>query len=368
MLEQPFYGLFLLNINKEFDDKIPTAGVCRDGINFKLKINTEFWDSLSEDHKMGLIIHEALHLIYDHLSLRENYVDFKLFNIAADCELNQYIDRDKLPNGAILPETFKDKLTLDDRAGTHYYYTKLQEIQEEDPNAFDGMECMDDHDQWDNGDSISDAHKKLAAKQIEHLIKEAGEQTLKSRGMLPGHIQSIFDRITKPEPAKFNWRAYLRQFAGGSVRSEIKSSRKKINRRLEKEQVPGKRFLRRKHILVGIDTSGSVSDGELKEFMNEIRHIYKAGAEVTIVQCDTDIQSIEKYNPIKDVEIRGRGGTDFDPVVELFNKGISTYTCLIYLTDGEATCTVKPRGRVLWTLSSRSSMNDTLPGSVIKLN
>jgi len=84
MLEQPFYGLFLLNVNKEFNDRCPTAGVSRDGINFRLQINPTFWDSLSEDHKEGLIIHEALHIIYDHLNLREGFADFKLFNIAAD--------------------------------------------------------------------------------------------------------------------------------------------------------------------------------------------------------------------------------------------------------------------------------------------
>lgn len=370
MLEQPFYGLFLLNVNKEFNDRCPTAGVSRDGINFRLQINPTFWDSLSEDHKEGLIIHEALHIIYDHLNLREGFTDFKLFNIAADCELNQYIEPKKLPDGAITPDTFKDKVQLDERAGTHYYYAELEKLREQNPDMFgdNGMSTMDDHDQWDTGEELTEAHKKLARKQVEHLVQQAAEQALKARGILPGNIHEIYRRITKPEEAKFNWKAYLRQFAGGSVRSEIKSSRKKINRRLEKEQVPGKKFLRRKHILVGIDTSGSVSDEELKEFMNEIHHIYKAGAEITIAQCDTDIKSVEKYQPTKDIEIKGRGGTEFDPIIELFNKGISTYTCLIYLTDGEASCTVKPRGRVLWTLSSRSSMNESLPGSVIKLN
>ena len=48
MLEQPFYGLLLLNLNKEWTDKVPTAGVGLEGINYKLYINPEFWQSLSE--------------------------------------------------------------------------------------------------------------------------------------------------------------------------------------------------------------------------------------------------------------------------------------------------------------------------------
>lgn len=215
---------------------------------------------------------------------------------------------------------------------------------------------------------MSEAERKLITKQNEYIIKEAAEQTLKSRGYLPGEVQQIYDKIINPEPAKFNWKAYLRQFVNGSVRSHTKTSRKKINRRLEKEQVPGKKFVRKIELLVGIDTSGSVCDAELKEFMNEIYHMHKVGVNITIAQCDTKINSIDAYNPKKDLEIKGRGGTLFEPVIEHLNENTSKYTCLIYLTDGEASCTVNPKVKTLWVLSSRSTMNENLPGKVIKLN
>ena len=35
MLEQPFYGLFLIGLNKEFGKAVPTAGVSRQNINYK---------------------------------------------------------------------------------------------------------------------------------------------------------------------------------------------------------------------------------------------------------------------------------------------------------------------------------------------
>ena len=120
-------------------------------------------------------------------------------------------------------------------------------------------------------------------------------------------------------------------------------------------------------MLLGIDTSGSVSDSELKEFMNEIKHIHKAGVDITIVQCDTKINSIKPYNGKNELEINGRGGTDFDPVLEYFNANTKKYTSLVYFTDGECGVSVKPKGNVLWVLSEESSMNDGLPGKVIKL-
>jgi predicted metal-dependent peptidase len=67
------------------------------------------------------------------------------------------------------------------------------------------------------------------------------------------------------------------------------------------------------------------------------------------------------------MNIHGRGGTEFDPVLEYYNENLKKYTSLVYFTDGECGYSVKPKGNILWVLSERSSMNDSLPGKVIKL-
>jgi predicted metal-dependent peptidase len=103
------------------------------------------------------------------------------------------------------------------------------------------------------------------------------------------------------------------------------------------------------------------------EFMNEMHHIYKCGVDITVIQCDTNIKSIEPYKGQKDLNVHGRGGTEFDPVLEYFNENLKKYTSLVYFTDGECYATVKPKGNVLWVISERSSMNNGLPGKVIKL-
>ena len=120
-------------------------------------------------------------------------------------------------------------------------------------------------------------------------------------------------------------------------------------------------------MLLAIDTSGSVSDTELNEFMNEIHHIYKAGVDITIVQCDTSINSIEEYKGKNELNVKGRGGTEFDPVLDYYNANQKKYTSLVYFTDGECYTSVTPRGNILWVLSEQSHMNESLPGKVIKL-
>ena len=89
------------------------------------------------------------------------------------------------------------------------------------------------------------------------------------------------------------------------------------------------------HICVGVDTSGSVSNKELQEFFSELSHMHKTGHKITIVQCDTKINSIKEFNPKCDWEIHGRGGTSFQPVIDHYNED-GRYTALIYFTDGEA--------------------------------
>ena len=88
---------------------------------------------------------------------------------------------------------------------------------------------------------------------------------------------------------------------------------------------------------------------------------------MTLAQCDTSIRKIEPYNGSNELNIEGRGGTEFDPILDYFNANLRTYTSLIYFTDGECYTTVKPQAPVLWVLSECSSMNDKLPGKVIKL-
>ena len=62
ILKEPFYGFLFIMLNKVWRKDVPTAGVSKNGINYQLAINEEFWNSLSDDHKTGLLKHELLHI------------------------------------------------------------------------------------------------------------------------------------------------------------------------------------------------------------------------------------------------------------------------------------------------------------------
>jgi predicted metal-dependent peptidase len=375
MLKEPYYGFFLIGLNKIWTDKVPTAGVSKDGINYRLYIGETFWNSLSEDHRRGLLKHELLHIAFGHLTMYFKFSDKKLANIAMDMEINQYILSTDLPEGGIDIDNYSD-LNLDRKAGCRYYYEKLKQFKDQkEKNGTCGNDSMDkllddiesgnipDHSTWEEFEGMSEAEQKLLDKQVQRILQDA-EQKTKSRG---GHVpDELKDRIILDEllPPKFNWKNYIRRFTGVSTKIFTKKTRRKDNVKFPDN--PALKIKMRQKMLLAIDTSGSVNNEELKEFMNEIHHIYKAGVDIHILQCDTTIKSSEDYKGKFELGIVGRGGTDFDPVLKFYAEH-KEYTSLVYFTDGECSTSLKPTKPVLWVISEQSSMPEGLPGKTIKL-
>ena len=388
MLQEAFYGLFLIMLNKEWSTKVPTAGVSRKGINYQLYLNEEFWNKLNPKQHIGLLKHELLHIALFHITEYQHLKDHNIANIAMDLEINQYIDPEFLPPGPQLIENFPE-LDLKPKQGTNYYYEKLLTASK-DPGSCPNLDKMleganggepsveisikgngkevnlPEHGTWEEFDDLDEATKKLIKTQTEHILKEVADQVSKSRGTVPKEICEILAKIKELDPPKFNWRGYLRRFVGGSIKTFSKMSRQKPNFRYTEN--PGLKHKEKRRILVAIDTSGSVSTNELNEFLGEIHHIHKTGTEVMIIQCDTAISYLGKFNPKQEFKIHGRGGTSFHPVTDYYNENKKKYNCLIYLTDGEAPAPARCNGPVLWVMSSQSRINEELIGLTIKLN
>jgi predicted metal-dependent peptidase len=391
MLQEPFYGFFLIMLNKVWHDAIGTAAVSKNGINYQLTISEKFWEPLSELHRIGLLKHELLHIAFNHLTTFDLFKDKKLANIAMDMEINQYIDETWLPEGVIDIDDYSE-LNLKKRAGSRYYYDKLQELQKKkEQNGTCGCENMDklldalekgacqvtigmpggegDKDvnmpnhPWKEFENLPEAEKQLIENQMQRILQEVKSQTEKKQGHVPGEMKGII-KIKEIVPPKFNWKNYLRRFTGISTKIFTKKIRRKENTKFP--DMPGMKVKMKQKLMLAIDTSQSVCDDEVREFMNEMHHIYKTGVDITLVQCDTYIRDISEYKGTYDLKLRGRGGTDFTPVIEYFNENTS-YTSLVYFTDGEASTHVNPRAKVLWVHSEQSDINEDLPGLKIKL-
>lgn len=383
MVHEPYYGIFACGLNKEWDEKISTAGVCLDGINYKLVINKEWWDKLDPNIRYGVIKHELLHLVFYHVL---DYKDFfaycpdrNILNIAMDLEVQSYIDPQFRWEESAAEKLFNKYPNLPRQMGTKFYINFLKQLQEYDPNSksdfeniingdYSGKELLngnqDDHNNWGDTDSNT---KELSRNQLDYQLKESAKQTIKARGTIPQELQESIEKLLKPLPPVFNWKAYFRRLLGISFDVFKKKTRRKESDRFEDSY--GLKRKKKHRLLVAIDTSGSVSNPELVEFFNEIYHIWKAGADVHILECDSEITNEYDYTGKCPEQVTGRGGTSFLPCVDYYNEHSSNYNTMVYFTDGygdQEEC--KPKHKMMWVITSNGNSNKSeFPGIVIKI-
>lgn len=411
MLKEPFYGLMLLQLNKVENKNIDTACVRKAGYNLNLEFNPDFYNSLSYEHQYGLLKHELLHIAFHHLYNFNDHENQKLVNIAADIEINQYIDAKHLPEGALLPSSFPD-FNLPEKAGTQMYYDLLSEEldkMDQSPNGQNGQSgsaggdgesdgsndgnglnesqqrlkdmvngdgdfldgMLDDHGSWKEISELSESDKKIIKNQIEHQLKEVVTQLDRKgsneRGNLPLALQQMLEELFKEVKPVIDWKSYLRNFVSSSNKIETKKTRHKPNIRFHGN--PALKIKPRKNMLVAIDTSGSVSTEEMANFMAQIKLIHKAGTDITILHCDAQVDHVEEYKGKFINIVYGGGGTNFTPAIEWFNKHQQQYNCMVYFTDGECSSPdVKPKKNMLWVLTrDRRGYSEDLPGKLVKM-
>ena len=378
--KDPFYGIFLLNLDKQFSDKVPTAAVARNGINCRLLINKEYWESLDDEEQIFVLKHECGHIMFKHMFLYNDLKDHEIANIAEDTEINQWID----PKRTYLGKYFyPESLGVPEALGSREYYRLIvnnkSKIQVRyvagngegdsmiDPENLPGQ-TVDDHSKMQEGGEdgfgdLTDAEGELISNQIDHIAKNTAEQTLKQRGTIPECFKEYIEGLFKQKPAIFNWKKYFRRLIGTQISIDLKKTRKKESIRFPDSSAV--KYRKKSKILVAIDTSGSVNDKELCDFFSEINHICKSNVDVDICECDTQIDRVYKYTGKWDGTISGRGGTSFDEPVRYFNEH-RDYTTLVYFTDGYAPIpSIRVRNnQIIWVITSNGQRQD-YPGKAL---
>lgn len=366
LIENPFYGLFLLGLSKVIDKSVETACVRKRGINCELVINPEYWETLDDIQQLNLIQHEIYHIVFQHMFMTPFFKNHEVLNVAADCEVNSYLQN--LDDTWIVPSMFNAEPKL----GTKVYYDIIMnQTPPPSPQGGEGSDdsnglpdTKDDHSSWDKEfQECSDAEKQLIQNQINSQIKTAAEQTMKMRGTIPAEMKAIVDELFKPKPRVFDWKAYFRRMLGSIYDINIKKTRRKESIRFP--GAAGIKHRKKVSILVAVDTSGSVNDEELKDFFSEITYIYKAGARITILECDAAISANYEYTGKWTGKVYGRGGTDFQPVIDYYRKNMKDYAALVYFTDGECSIPDNVPRDTIWVITSAGDHKKEYPGRTL---
>jgi predicted metal-dependent peptidase len=357
LISDEFYGLFFATLKKQENIDIPLAaiGVNKSTMEFTLYINPDKWFKYSDDIRIGILEHEMKHLTLFHLVTEISNVNHKMDNIACDLEINQMIDKNKLPKWGIFLDDFKKKypkLDFKPNAGRRHYYNELNKLSEDEKNQIGIGEnakhkwVVVDGDGNISNEELSDLQKESIKAQLEGLIKSTVEEVSRSSGNLPREISELIKGFIKPKP-KFDYKKYIKNFIGNSDKFLLKSSKLRENQRFQDN--PKIVFKQLNKILILIDESGSVSKTELYDFLNEIYHI-KKHFDVEIRAFDTQVGDIVNYKGNNVFPRSKCGGTYFTESINYYNK--SKHTNCIIFTDGHAETPPPCFKKLLWVISS----------------
>lgn len=194
---------------------------------------------------------------------------------------------------------------------------------------------------------------------ISQQIQKAFESFSQQIGNSPG---SLVESLKELNRERYDYTAFLKKFAVMGETMRIDQDEFDYNFYSYGLQLYGNVALiepleyreekRIREFVIAIDTSGSVHGQLVQKFLTKTYNIMKSTdsffskVNVWIIQCDADIQdAVQITNQdefdlyIRDLELKGFGGTDFRPVFQFVNKMIAekkftNLKGLIYFTDG----------------------------------
>jgi predicted metal-dependent peptidase len=230
----------------------------------------------------------------------------------------------------------------------------LKEEEEEDGGGGGGF---DEHD-WEGAKALGEQAKKELERDIDSAIRQGliAEQKVVGKG--GGGMGRDLSELLEP---KVDWRDVLREFVKTTCNAKDTSSWRRVNRRYLSSDIymPSLIGERVGHLVIGIDTSGSVGAKELNEFLSEVQAIAKDvhPDRVDLIYWDGEVAGHEEYSSsqvdsiIDSTKPAGGGGTDPTCVMEYMEEKAIKPEAIIMLTDGYiGNWGDKWNAPILWTI------------------
>lgn len=360
VLEDMFVHEMLMIMEKRPSYGLPTMGVSVQDSQLILYYNPKFANTLTDPELRYVVTHEIYHVALHHcthrLPIEEN--ERGLWNKAADLAINSLIPESAdrhMPKAKELKGLLPKDFGFEEKLSMEQYIQLLRDKGDDGKGENGGTYGMsskngsgngkskqgggfDSHDEWKDSEIV----KEIIRNKIEQLSHRE-----KVWGSMPGDVKSI---IMAAQKSYVKWTKYLRHYLGNLVTSKSEPTFKRPNRRYGYPYCGSKRFHSDRKLL-GVDTSGSISDADLAQFLCEMNKL--AEVQPVDVQCfDHALQGkITPFDRKKlSFKFNGRGGTCFEPLMKLAEE--KRYQSVIILTDGFANPPEKPKfvKDILWVI------------------
>lgn len=190
----------------------------------------------------------------------------------------------------------------------------------------------------DGSQIVQDKH----VNSIVHISQQIQEY-IKNCGKMPADFSEYLNHLNEH---KLSWLELVSQYLS-LERGDL--SWKRLNKRYlwNKIYLPGVDHRMRLDVYVALDTSGSMSEEELRQSVSEIYGLCSNFDHftVTLIQCDCSIKSVQEFDEFTQPDelkeklkrISGQGGTNYWPVFKYIWKQIDEQGAdpklLVYFTD-----------------------------------
>lgn len=342
LIYHPFFSSIILTLPLIDGTKLGIETMGTDGR--ALYYCPKFIEELSHKELVFVLAHEAMHIVYQHMHpvrRKENHI---VHNMATDYNLNYTLAHrtgktvGEHPEKILLDEKYSDELTSDE------IYDKLLE---DDPKL-DNMHCHIDFDPDTGEATITTASGKViktdkikplgpgdAAKEKQRLKNIA---TRAASSCDSQYIKGIIKDLLEP---KVDWRQYLANQVASQIKDDYTFSRPSRKCQGTSYILPSLNNGEHVEVHLAIDTSGSINQEMLREFLSEVNGIVDCyrSYKITIMCFDTEIHSLKSYDnnrplDVTEYEVAGGGGTDFEVVFDKLKELGEVPGQLVFFTDG----------------------------------
>ena len=306
-----FFTSLLLSLDVHEDNNVPTAAT--DGTS--VKVNKEFFLSLSTDERIFLLLHEVMHVALSHMTRLGNRNPRK-FNAACDYAVNY----DLVQAGYKMP---KDGLYSTDYA---------------DLTAEQIYDLLPDSEEYDENDLIygdSDELKQSIEDTLLRADASAKQSGDKAIGSIPGSAQRVIDELLDPYVP---WQTLLQDHMTDHSTDDY-SMAFPDEEYMPNLYVPTLYSDGMGDMSIFCDVSGSVSHRDLIIAVTEINSLIQGlkPRKTTLVSFDTEIRLETTYSKdeiadLAGIDMHGGGGTSVKDVYKHIRTNLPELALII--TDG----------------------------------
>ena len=357
VIDKPFLGALVLRLPMVAADPTWCPSIATDAR--AIYFNPVYINGLDLEQTKFILAHGALHAALTHFN-RRGHRDKHRWDIATDYAINPLLVADglKAPPGALIMEQFagmtaeeiypcirenSDEQTLDRHAYDQDPSTspppRPPQTGRPPPEPDSDGRGQGEPDPQSGGapqpPPLSPSERESLSVQWQQRLAGAAQQALQA-GKLKGSMARLVDHLLQPQ---LPWRMLLARYMTAVARDDY--SWQRPSRREGAAILPS---LRSAHIdiAVVIDTSGSINDGEMNEFVAEINAIKgQLGARITLHACDEAMAEqgpwlFEAWEEIRlPKSFAGGGGTSFVPAFEWAGRQDQPPNLLLYFTDAD---------------------------------